>query len=389
MGERDEDCSLDDLRLGAGDITMNIESLIARCLHHGAEARQPGDAVGPAIVPASVYLLGVENHSAGAQYGRWTNPTWSALEEALSVLEDAETVIFPSGMAAIASIFYSQVKSGVRMLLPSDGYYTTRYLATGYLAPAGVTVEMCPTVEYVKKELSGFRLVWLETPSNPGMDVCDIRNLSAKAKECGALVVADNSTLTPIGQRPLDLGADAVISSDTKALNGHSDVLFGHVASRNSELIGKVRDWRKVAGIIPGPFEAWLVHRGLETLEVRFDRMCKNAEAIAARLSEHPRVQRVRFPGLPSDASHLTAKSQMMRFGTLVGVTFESRAFAEQFINECRFIRSATSFGTLHTSADRRARWGDKVPDGFIRLSLGCEPTEALWKDMSDVLDSL
>lgn len=368
---------------------VDIGTLVSRCLHHGTKTQQPGDAVGPSIVPASVYLLGAGERDGADQYGRWSNPAWSALEEALSILEDAETVIFPSGMAAIASIYYSQLKSGDRILLPSDGYYTTRALADSYLAPMGVSVETCPTVEYQKAELSGFHLVWLETPSNPALEVCDIRKITARAKACGALVVVDNSTLTPIGQRPLDLGADAVISSDTKAVSGHSDVLFGHVASRNSDFMGKIRDWRKAAGAIPGPFEAWLVHRGLETLEVRFDRMCTNAEIVAMRLAEHPRVERVRFPGLSSDASYSIARNQMIRFGSLIGVTFESRATAERFVRECRFIRSVTSFGGVQTSADRRARWGDRVPEGFLRLSLGCDPTEALWDDMKGVLDSL
>lgn len=367
---------------------LNVDVLFARCLHHGRDHMQPGDPVEPPIVPASVYFL-PGDPTATHQYGRWTNPTWTALEERLSILEDAETIIFPSGMAAIASIFCTQFNPGDHVLLPSDGYYTTRVLADNYLKRLGVTVTTCPTAEYGLKDMTGFRLVWIESPSNPGLDICNIRKVAERARQAGALVVADNTTPTPLGQRPLDLGTDAVVSSDTKAVNGHSDVVFGHVASRNTGLITQVREWRKLSGAVPGQFEAWLVHRGIESLEVRFDRMCTNAATIAQRLSDHPKIQQVKFPGLSSHPAHLTAKNQMIRFGTLVGVTFADGLVAERFISDCKFVRPTTSFGGLHTSAERRARWGDTVPSGFVRLSVGCEPTEVLWNDIKTTIDSL
>jgi cystathionine gamma-lyase len=180
-----------------------------------------------------------------------------------------------------------------------------------------------------------------------------------------------------------------VVAADTKAPNGHSDTLFGHVASRNPEIIGAVTDWRKLAGGIPGPFEAWLVHRGLETLEVRFDRMCNSAEILAERLAGHAAIQAIRFPGLKTDRSHTLARAQMERFGFMIGVTLSSEAAAEDFINRCALIQPATSFGGVHTSGERRARWGDAVPPGFVRLSIGCEPVEELWKAMKASLDQL
>jgi cystathionine gamma-lyase len=192
-------------------------------------------------------------------------------------------------------------------------------------------------------------------------------------------VVADNTTMTPFGQRPLDLGADIVVAADTKAPNGHSDVLFGHVASRDEMTIAGVKEWRKLAGAIPGPFEAWLVHRGLETLELRFDRMCSSAETIAQRLKGHPKIKALRFPGLADDPAHNLASAQMDRFGFLIGLTLESEEAAERFIDGCDLIQPATSFGGVHTSAERRARWGDSVAPGFVRLSVGCEPVEELW----------
>jgi cystathionine gamma-lyase len=203
------------------------------------------------------------------------------------------------------------------------------------------------------------------------------------------LAIVDNTTMTPLGQRPLDLEADAVVSSDSKALNGHSDTCFGHVASRNPALIADVREWRRLGGAIPGSFEAWLVYRGLETLELRIERMCVSAMMIAEQLAAHPKVLSVTYPGLPTHPAHILAKKQMRRFGTLVAVTFTSDSDAERFINATEFVRPVTSFGGTHTSAERRARWGDNVPPGFVRLSIGCEPTKVLWDEIKRVLDTL
>lgn len=364
----------------------DIADRFARMLHHGGDAKDWGAPPGPVIVPTSIYHL-PGDPSGPYQYGRWSNPTWTALEEALSILEDAETIILPAGIAAIAAVFYALLKPGDRVLLPSDGYGATRGLAQGYLAPYGISFDLCPTREATSRDLAGYALVFIETPSNPGLDVCDIAEVARKAKAAGAILVADNTTMTPIGQRPLDLGCDIVVASDTKGLNGHSDVLFGHVATRVSELASRVRDWRKMAGAIPSPFDAYLVHRGLETLELRFTRMCDSAEALAPRLAEHPKVKAVAYPGLPSHYAHNLAATQMARFGSLIALTLEGKSEAERFINGCRLLRPATSFGSLHSSAERRQRWGDQVADGFVRLSIGCEPTEALWAAMVESLE--
>ncbi|TIV94706.1 MAG: cystathionine gamma-lyase, partial [Mesorhizobium sp.] len=165
--------------------------------------------------------------------------------------------------------------------------------------------------------------------------------------------------------------------------------LFGHVASRDSDIIAKVTNWRELAGGIPGPFEAWLVHRGLETLEVRFDRMCSSAETIARRLKGHRAVSGLRFPGLERDASHNLARAQMERFGFLISFELASEEMAEAFIDNCALIEAATSFGGMHTSAERRSKRGDAVPPGFVRLSVGCEPVEELWRAIEASLDRL
>lgn len=368
--------------------TDDLQRRFAQALHHGTCGLRPGDPLSPAIVSTSVYHLPGE--PAGAyQYGRWSNPTWDALERSLAILEDAETVILPSGMATVAAIFYSQLKSGDRVLLPADGYYVTRALAEKFLAPLGVAVDTVATPALARTELAGYRLVWVETPSNPGLDLADIAEVATRAHGAGALVVVDNTTMSPLGQRPLELGADVVVSADTKSVGGHSDVLFGHVASRSAALVAQVRDWRKSAGAIPGPFEAWLVHRGLETLEIRFERMCTSALVLAERLAGHSQVAAVRHPGLASHPAHELARRQMRRFGSLIALTLADARAAEAFIGGCRFVRAATSFGGVHTSAERRARWGDQVAAGFVRLSVGCEPTEALWADLRASLDAL
>jgi cystathionine gamma-lyase len=364
------------------------QSRAARLAHLRRKNLKKGDPVPLPLTMASIFH--VPGDPAGfSQYGRFTNPTWDAVEKMLGHLEDATAVAFPSGMAATSAVFFGLLKTGDRILLPSDGYYTTRVLAERFLKPLGIAIDTRPTASFLEGGFAGYRLVFVETPANPSLDICDIAAVAAAAHEAGAIVVADNTTMTPYGQRPLDLGADIVVAADTKAPNGHSDTLFGHVASRNAEIVGAVTDWRKLAGGIPGPFEAWLVHRGLETLEVRFDRMCSSAEILARRLAGHRAVQSVRFPGLETDPSHNLARAQMDRFGFLIGITLASESAAEDFINHCALMQPATSFGGVHTSGERRARWGDAVPPGFVRLSIGCEPVEELWKAMEASLGSL
>jgi len=222
-----------------------MDTRFADCLHYATHRRQPGEPFEPAIVNTTVYALPGEPQGP-YQYARWANPTWTALEEVLTLLEDAETLIFPSGMAAVASVLYSQLRTGDQVLLPSDGYYTVRTAAEKFLAPIGVRVRTCPTAAVEREPLDGVKIVWAETPSNPGLDLADLRALAQRAHAAGALLVVDNTTMTPLGQQPLELGADVVVSSDTKAVNGHSDALFGHVASRNADVMAAVRDWRRI-----------------------------------------------------------------------------------------------------------------------------------------------
>ncbi|WP_171126401.1 MULTISPECIES: cystathionine gamma-lyase [unclassified Ruegeria] len=354
-------------------------------LHLRGNALNAGDPVALPLTQSSMY------HLPGAPdglptYGRVDNPTWVHLEHVLAHLEDAPCLVFPSGMAAISAAFFATIKAGSRILIPSDGYYVTRVLADRFLSGLGVSVTERSTTSFTEGGFDGFDVVFVESPSNPGLDMMDLPAIAQAVRAVGGITIADNTTMTPLGQRPLDLGVDVVVASDTKAMGGHSDLLMGHVASRNAEIMERVEEWRKVSGAIPGPHEAWLLHRGLETLDVRFDRMCASAQVLAERLADHPAVKSIRYPGLPSDPAHALAKAQVARFGFLLSITLDSEDKAETFINACPMLRPATSFGGVHSSAERRARWGDDVDPAFIRLSVGCEPIEELWQAINSSL---
>lgn len=334
---------------------------ILSMLHARSAQLSNGEPISPPIVTTAKYALaGTPN--TPYTYGRDINPTVEAAEAAIAALEEANVVAFPSGMAAITAALMANTKAGDRVLVPSDGYYVTRVLLEDILAGHEITFDAIPTKAYASHDLSPYAIIWCETPSNPGLDLCSIRSVAEAAKATGAMVIVDNTTLTPLLQRPLDLGANMVVSSDTKAMAGHSDCLFGHVATRDEALHAKVLQWRKVSGSIPDPFAAFLLHRGLMTLDVRLERMCANAAALVTRIENHSAIETLKFPGI----------------GFVIGLTFANEAKAEAFINDCPAIFPSTSFGGVHTSAERRARWGDDVPDGFVRLSVGCEPTDAL-----------
>jgi len=366
-------------------MTAETDARIARLLHHRKAGLALGEPVVPPISVATTFHL-PQTQGAVHSYGRAGQPTWDAVEAQLAILEDAEVVSFPSGMAAITAALVCCLKAGARVMIPSDGYYVTRLLGRDMLQVYGVDVVQIPTYEMETADFAGFDVIYIETPSNPGLDTVDIAAIVARAHAAGARVIVDNTTMTPILQRPLNLGADLVVAADTKAPSGHSDALFGHVAGRDATLMARVADWRRQSGSVPGPFEAYLVHRGLETLEVRLSRMCTSAEVIAERLAQHPEVRGVRYPGLPNDRSHKAVGGQMTNGGFLIGFELAGAATAERFLARCPLIEQATSFGGVHSAAERRARWGDEVAEGFIRLSVGVEPVEVLWQSIAAAL---
>lgn len=327
-------------------------------------------------------------------YGRDENPTWTHLERAIGELESpgrpVETVVFASGMAAISAVALSQLRPGDIAVFPDDGYQALPLLHE-QLTAYGVDVRTAPTGGNAqRKALGGAKLLWIETPSNPGLDVCDIRALVREAHSGGALVAVDNTLATPLGQRPLELGADFSVASDTKGMTGHGDLLLGHVTTSDASLAASVRRWRKIVGAIPGPMEAWLAHRSLATLQLRNDRQCATALTLAHALRERPEVSGLRYPGLPDDPSHAVASLQMRRYGSVLSFTLPDREQAERFLDGLLLVDDATSFGGVRSTAERRGRWGgDAVPEGFIRFSVGAEDPEDLVADVLHALDNL
>lgn len=321
-------------------------------------------------------------------YGRFSNPTWRAYETALETLEGGPAVLFASGMAASVAVLSAVLTAGTKVVMPSDCYYTTRLIAAEQFAVNGVEVVLAPTAgDSQAALLEGATLLWIESPSNPALDVCDIARLTRLAHDAGALVAVDNTTATMLGQRPLALGADFVVMSDTKAMCGHADVILGHVACRDAEWAERLRTWRTRTGAIPGPMEVWLAHRSLGTLDVRLARQCESALTIAEFLTGHHAVTGVRYPGLPGDPSYAIASRQMTRYGPVIGFTLHDRAAAERFFAASSLVHEATSFGGIHTSAERRARWGgDAVAEGFIRMSVGVEDVRDLLTDLEHAL---
>lgn len=323
-------------------------------------------------------------------YGRHDNPTWRRLEAAIGELEGGRALCFASGMAAAAAVLLQCGEPGRRVVVPSDGYPAVRAIAREHLASRGVAAALVPTEQQeILEALPGASLVMVETPSNPRLDVVDIAQLAQAAHDAGALLAVDNTVATPLGQSPLRLGADLVVASGSKHLSGHSDLVLGYVVANDPVHIERLHDWRTLAGAIPGPFEAWLAHRSLGTLELRLTRQCANAAALAELLTGRPEVSLVRYPGLTADPSHALARRQMGRFGSVLGFVLPDANWVQRFLDRAELVIEATSFGGVHTTAERRARWGsDDVPEGFIRLSAGIEDTEDLLADVTAALDA-
>ncbi|HEX6714639.1 MAG TPA: PLP-dependent transferase [Thermoleophilaceae bacterium] len=338
-----------------------------RVVHAGLPEAEAGRPFLPGpVFAAPFHLPGDDPHAAPFGYARDGHPTLALYEQAVAELDDATAAtVFGSGMAACSAVLLTCLKPGDLLVASADGYNTVRALANGYLADRGIELRYCQTDG--DWNVDGARLVWVESPSNPELRVTDIAVLARRAHDAGALVAVDNTLLTPLGQRPLELGADFAVYSDTKAMTGHSDVLMGHVATRDDELGRQIRDWRTTTGSLPGPFEAWLAHRSLATLDVRLERQQRNAQAIAALLNARGIEARCR--------------------GMVVSFTLDN---AQRFLEACELVIGATSFGGVHSTAERRARWnqGDDVAEGFIRFSAGIEDTDDLLEDVHRALEA-
>ncbi len=337
-------------------------------------------------------------------YGRWTNPTWTAFEGALGALEDGAALLFGSGMAAIAAVL-AQVRRGGLVVAPRGPYNGTLALLTE-LAGAGAirlrTVPMADTAAVLAALVDrggpgdgatgedAAAMLWLESPNNPLLEVADLPALIAAGRGAGAVVVVDNTFATPLGQRPLELGADVVVHSVTKYLSGHSDLVLGATVTRDGDLHGRLHAHRTLHGAIPGPLEAMLALRGLRTLHLRVERACANAAELARRLSDDPRVVRVRYPGLPDDPGHERAAAQMDTFGAIVSIEVPGGPVAaETLCAATRLWVHATSLGGVESTLERRRRHPnepDVVPPELVRLSVGVEDVDDLWADLDQAL---
>jgi cystathionine gamma-lyase len=344
-----------------------------RTAHAGLPAGADGEPFLPGPTFAAPYHLAGPADASRFNYGRYDNPTWARLEDALGELEGAQSVVFAAGMAAVSAVVIPTLHTGDVLVAPSDAYPGIRAIARDVLESNGVEVRLVPTGdEAVRAALPGATLVWLESPSNPGLVVLDLPALIAEAHAAGAVVAVDNTLAGPLRQRPLELGADYSVMSASKHLAGHSDLIMGVVSVADDERVKALREWRIATGSIPGPFEAWLAHRSLATLGLRLERQEASARALADALRARDDVTDVRWPGV----------------GSVICFDVGSEARADAFLAACELVAAATSFGGLHSSAERRARWGsDDVGEGFVRFNSGIEDTADLVADVERALE--
>jgi cystathionine gamma-synthase len=319
-------------------------------------------------------------------------PTWRALEEAVGELEGGEAVLFSSGMAAVAAVLET-LPVGARAVHPTVSYLGVRRLMGGH-AEAG-RMEATPVdvtdTDAVIAAARGADMLWVETPTNPLVGIADLEPLAAAAAELGIPSVVDNTFATPLLQRPLELGCDVVVHSATKLIGGHSDLLLGIAVCRDVERADSLRGVRHDSGATPGGLEAWLALRGLRTLPVRLAQAQATALELAERLRDHAEVRRVHYPGLPDDPGHELANRQMDGFGTMLAFQVEGGAArADALCDAVRLITHATSLGGVETLIENRAaqEGEEHLPEGLIRVSVGCEHVDDLWDDLDAALEA-
>ena len=339
----------------------------------GRPEATPDASLNPPLIFSSTY------HAGGpVGYGRYGNESWSALEAAISELEGGQTLSFSSGMAAISAVF-SILPIGAPVVASNQGYSGTMGLLNQHHASGRLEVRFVDITktDEVIGAMKGAALVWLESPTNPCLDLADLPQLIAAAKKLTVGVGVDNTFATPLVQQPLFMGADIVMHSVTKFLAGHSDVVLGSLSTSDSALFKRLDEARRFNGSIPGPFEAWLALRGIRTFPIRFRAAEKNAQQLLTRLQAHPKITKVRYPG----------------FGAVI--SFEVDGSAEQTEKVCessRLIIHATSLGGIESLWERRRRWAlesPSVPEQLIRLSVGCEHVDDIWLDIEQALTFL
>jgi cystathionine gamma-synthase len=338
------------------------------------------------LVPASSFLLGGERG-----YSRDDGtPTWEAFEAVVGALEDAEAVAFSSGMAAIAAVL-DQLRAGARIVWPEDCYQGVAGMIAdgerlGRWTASRLAVE--DTDAWCEAAATA-DLVWIESPSNPLLEVADLRRIASTRRPAGAILAIDNTLAGPLAQQPLDLNVDIAVQSATKHLGGHSDLLCGVATTRRVGLADRLRKHRELRGATPGTLETFLATRGLRTYPLRAAAAAGSAQELATRLEAHASVERVRYPGLESHPSHDVAKQHLSNFGSVISFDAAGGAAgADQVCRRVRVIRHATSFGAVESTIERRAAipGQEHLPPGLLRLSVGIEHVEDLWDDLSQAL---
>ncbi|MBA2443758.1 MAG: PLP-dependent transferase [Nocardioidaceae bacterium] len=336
----------------------------------GRPDSQPDQPFNQPLVMASTYVAGGE-----MEYGRYGNATWEAFEAALGALEGGRALSFASGMAAVAAV--------LDLVAPGETVVAARHCYQGTLVQLAaleqrglvkvVLVDIDDTEQVLAALNDDVALLWIESPTNPALEVADIAALSAGASAAGVTVVVDNTFATPLVQRPLDLGASVVLHSATKYLAGHSDAVIGAIVTRDDQIWSAFDQKRRTVGAIPGTLEAWLALRGLRTLALRIEKSQSNADELVRRLTDHTAVERVRYPG----------------FGGIIAIELADAEIADRVCRGTQLWVHATSLGGVESSLERRRRWTSEpttIPEGLIRLSVGIEDVEDLWRDLEQAL---
>lgn len=353
--------------------------------------------VSPPIVLTSTYRGVAEINDHDRVYARMSNPTWDDFEGVLGQLEGASlpALAFASGLAAVAAVF-SLIPPGGRVVMPRHAYQGSLMLADDIAATGQLTVDRVDVADTqaVLDAARGADLVWLESPTNPMLEIAELPQILAFTRREGILTAVDNTFATPLLQKPLTLGADIVVHSVTKYLAGHSDVVLGAVVTNNEQMRATLHHHRSIHGAIAGPFETWLALRGMRTVALRVQRAAENAQELARRLSEHPAVTRVRYPGLSTDPGHERAAAQMHGgFGAVIAIELATDAAGAQAVVEALGLWvPATSLGGVESLVERRRRHHEEpetVPDNLVRLSVGIENVEDLWSDLCQAFETV